>query len=369
MNTLIKTEIDFYKKEIDLCELSKELWRRYFIGTKQEVKEFLDAIDSSCIIIGTGKDEFYDNKELICAEVTKAIEEREKIKFSLKRFWAKEYIVCDNIRLVYGKIDTVGNIANGRTIFNMDSQFSIMYKYTGNQWKIIYIIESIPNEDKIFGEHFPHILAGQIEKAWEHADRMTELAQEDKLTGLMNRRAFDTMLQKFQNLSGIVASIYVDLDNFKEVNDTFGHDAGDMVIMKVSEILKRIFRKDDNVARIGGDEFCAFFEIGTTDYTIIKKIACEKIERLLKETPIIVCHGLNEIHVTFSIGLCIHTIGDKMKPTEILKIADNAMYEIKKSNKNGACIYLENTLKLKFNGMDFQSKGCRLVLTNDENNN
>lgn len=365
MQTVIKSEFNFRDREANLCELTKEVWRRYFIGSEEEIKEALIVFDTDCIVIGTGKHEFYEGWDVFASEIGIALEQRKGILFQFKRFWAKMHIISDDVRLVYGEIDIDGNIAEGRARFTRDVHFSVCYHYSDDSWKIVSLVQSTPTEERGAGEHFPHILVDQIEKAWEHADKMTELAQKDNLTGLLNRGALDKMLMGFEGKSCMTVAVYVDLDNFKAVNDTFGHAVGDMVLRRVSEILKNVFRKEDNIARIGGDEFCAFFGIEATDHTRIQNSVCGRVERLLSKVPIIVCEGVNEVHVTFSIGICVHQIGNGITPAYVLEIADGAMYEVKKKTKNGACIRLEDGSVLRYIGSHVQSEGYRMTLPLD----
>lgn len=159
----------------------------------------------------------------------------------------------------------------------------------------------------------------------------------DGLTGLSNKRCFQEMMEEGFDSSGLGCAILVDLDHFKEVNDTFGHERGDDVLQKAAQILQSVFREDDSLSRIGGDEFAAFF-VADVSAERMEDIVKEKIRILQKETPIIVTQNQETVEVTFSIGVCIRQIDDEHTPQDILAEADAAMYQIKNSTRNGACL-------------------------------
>ncbi len=361
MKSVVKAELNFNQRQVDLCELTREVWRRYFTGTGEEIQEFETMLAPDCVIIGTGEHEFYRDRATFVSELAEAMEERQSIKFILRKFWAAENCIAEDIRLVYGEADVTGEIADGRASFDMDTHYSLLYKYTGEKWSILHLVQSIPSRDQKAGEYFPKALIGQIEQAWEHADKMTELAQTDSLTGLMNRSAFEAKLQAYRDKDCVTVMAYVDLDNFKKVNDTFGHTAGDLVLKKAAELMKGVFRKEDSIARLGGDEFCIFLEI-KQEFPGLKQLVCEKMESLISKVPIHVCEGDREIRVTFSIGVCVDRLGSGTTTDDVLEIADNAMYEIKKSGKNGVCICMKNEPTLRFDGNQKRGGGCHIQL-------
>lgn len=172
----------------------------------------------------------------------------------------------------------------------------------------------------------------------------------DSLTGLMNKGWFQKMLQKQPDPEQLAVAILIDLDNFKAVNDAFGHAAGDQFLMNVGEILKGVFRKEDHAARIGGDEFGAFFMVHTNDWDMIERIAELKAKTLLNKVPIQVKHKDDVINITFSIGICVQKMDNGMSPQKVLAMADDAMYEVKGSTKNGACLYIGDKPSRKIAG-------------------
>ena len=168
-------------------------------------------------------------------------------------------------------------------------------------------------------------------------EKYNYLAYHDELTGLQNRRYFKEVLNKYIDnytpTSESISLIFLDLDNLKMVNDTFGHSKGDLLIKEVSNLLKGCLSKADHVFRIGGDEFVLlFFNIKTKEQTIIL------VERIMKAfvKPIFIDN--HQLHVTASLGILLYD----ENPTNFencLIYADNAMYKAKANGRNGYVIY------------------------------
>lgn len=154
-----------------------------------------------------------------------------------------------------------------------------------------------------------------------------EQAFTDTLTGLKNRRAMDHVLGRLSavgNTSEPFGLMHIDLDFFKEVNDTYGHAAGDHVLQEVARILVEETRADDTVARIGGDEFVVIIR-NCRSLDILDGIARRIIERL--ERPIM--YQGKPCRVSASIGTTISTAYDTIDPDRMLHDADTALYKSK----------------------------------------
>lgn len=151
----------------------------------------------------------------------------------------------------------------------------------------------------------------------------------DALTGLPNRALFDNRLEQglahAKRQGWTLAVMFIDLDNFKQVNDDHGHDVGDEVLTTIAERLKQSTREDDTVCRHGGDEFL-FLISGITEDGVILQIA-EKIALSIQEP----CHlTIGEFIIKPSIGIAIFR-QDGNTAEELIKNADTAMYEAKKT--------------------------------------
>ena len=121
--------------------------------------------------------------------------------------------------------------------------------------------------------------------------------------------------------------LIADLDNFKKLNDSYGHDHGDLVIIQVAEVLQTCFRKTDCIGRFGGDEFIIYVDESLTDEILNAKVR----EVLRRVTVLSQQYPLSEL--TVSIGGCRCKKGDKY--TEVFKRADEALYKVKSSGKCG----------------------------------
>ena len=155
------------------------------------------------------------------------------------------------------------------------------------------------------------------------------MAKLDGLTGVMNARAFGEAAQTILSIAaryGRPTAIgYIDLDNFKSVNDTLGHSEGDTVLIAVASILLESVRGTDLVGRLGGDEFAIF--LPETTYSGAVTIFDKLRERLLKEARERVWP------IGFSIGVAVFRTAP-LSVDEAIKLADALMYRVKNSGKN-----------------------------------
>ncbi len=175
----------------------------------------------------------------------------------------------------------------------------------------------------------------------KEAQRIYELqAKRDPLTNLPNRREFRYSLSgeisNSQRYNYYGALMYIDLDNFKNVNDSLGHSIGDILLTQVAQRLKAQARHGDNVFRIGGDEFVYILSnIGDTEVEAIatsKTVANRVIDTLSKPIEI----GEFSLHITPSIGIAIYpdNFEDGSDSENVLQHADTAMYRAKKQGRN-----------------------------------
>lgn len=179
--------------------------------------------------------------------------------------------------------------------------------------------------------HFIHFL--QDISALKHIQTLSNLAFYDSLTGLPNRNLFNDRLGQAlaaarRDRSGF-ALLLIDIDHFKRVNDTLGHDAGDELLCRIAARLRQSLRKIDTVARVGGDEFAAILE-RVTD----ARLAAKTAEKLLAA-----CGGDYKLRggtrrVTLSIGISLYP-RDTAEMKDLMKHADAAMYQAKAAGRNG----------------------------------
>jgi diguanylate cyclase (GGDEF)-like protein len=170
------------------------------------------------------------------------------------------------------------------------------------------------------------LILSALKKALEHEK---ELARTDPLTGVANGRYFITLadmeINRARRYKHSFTVVYIDLDNFKTVNDHFGHSTGDALLRSVAHTIRNNIRATDIVGRLGGDEFAILLpETGPEP--------AEVITRKVQKVNLDVMHK-NEWPVTFSIGV-VTFLGPPSTVDEMLKISDGVMYAAKKTNKN-----------------------------------
>ena len=171
-------------------------------------------------------------------------------------------------------------------------------------------------------------------------ENLQYIAYHDELTRLPNKALLLDRIQhaieisKRENLQ--VAVLFLDLDRFKVTNDSYGHSIGDLLLQEVSQRLQKILRKEDTLARNGGDEFVIVIERVETNKKVIA--VAKKIIAMLTEMFEIRSH---KIHIGASIGISLYPV-DGDTPIDLLRNADTAMYRAKKANGNTFQFYDEN---------------------------
>jgi len=160
------------------------------------------------------------------------------------------------------------------------------------------------------------------------------LALTDELTGLYNRRYFnahlDSLLAQAEKEHKSTTVLILDIDFFKKINDTYGHDEGDKVLVDVAKRLMRSVRDADLVARLGGEEFVAVLPDTRTG---IGLQVAERLRRSMEGTPFSLLSG-QEIPVTISIGMACTRNEADLDRHRMLKVADEALYKAKRSGRN-----------------------------------
>jgi diguanylate cyclase (GGDEF)-like protein len=194
---------------------------------------------------------------------------------------------------------------------------ALTYNYTDQERRLLETLASIA--------------ASALDKAALHED-VAEQATTDALTGLANRRSFEDQVRA--TLLGMRASdgsgiIFVDLDRFKQINDEYGHQAGDEVLVEVSSRLCAAVRGGDVVARLGGDEFTILLRGVNSDDDAV--IVAERVLTSMRH-PITLSSGI-DVWTSPSIGIAL-ALQIGLDPVTVLKEADDAMYEAKRAGKD-----------------------------------
>ncbi len=183
-----------------------------------------------------------------------------------------------------------------------------------------------------------------IQKEVQEREKYRELSEIDTLTKAHNRRAFEEavefLISNYKNKTGAFSIIMFDIDDFKKINDTYGHDAGDITLKKISEIVLNNIRQEDIFCRIGGEEFVLILKsVNIFDAFSV----AEKLRKLIENTPI---HYDNfSINITCSFGIAEFDKSDTKK--SLFKKADLALYVSKTSGKNMSYMFFGSPMRYK----------------------
>lgn len=163
-----------------------------------------------------------------------------------------------------------------------------------------------------------------------------KLAYYDNLTGVANRTLFYEIAEKFLNnakrKNNLLGLMFIDVDKFKSINDTYGHEAGDRILVQVANILKEATRKNDIVARHGGDEFLILLP----DVKSFKNFEII-ISRIMSNKNKTIDYNGNQIDLSFSIGASVYPY-DGNSIDQLITAADKAMYAEKNKDGEGNCL-------------------------------
>ncbi len=185
-----------------------------------------------------------------------------------------------------------------------------------------------------------------ISKIKKTEDELRFLAHHDPLTQLPNRlllhERLEHSLERAQRKEGSVAVLFIDLDRFKEVNDSFGHPYGDLLLQKIAERLRKLLRDEDTVARVSGDEFVVVLEEIRSGNEAA--LVAQKILNAMSEPAMI---EMNEITITGSIGIAVSS-SDGTDATVLLKNADTALYRAKDQGRNSFEFFSEEMAASSF---------------------
>ncbi|MBF0470792.1 MAG: diguanylate cyclase, partial [Gammaproteobacteria bacterium] len=221
----------------------------------------------------------------------------------------------------------------------------------------------LDNQGKVWGiietsrELTTHIqLQKELEENREH---LNHLAHHDPLTGLPNRLLFMDRLEqarlKANRTRQPLALLFIDLDQFKQINDSDGHNIGDQVLQVTARLLQQCIRADDTIARLGGDEFTIIID----SYLAIKDVSAvaEKILLLLNQ-PLQIAE--RQYHVTPSIGISLYP-QDANNSEDLIKNADAAMFRVKDRGRNSFQFYTEDLTQKVIARMNLE-RGIRRAL-------
>lgn len=308
---------------MDFSKLTEDLWRSFFSKAWAETQnKVIEWADPDCVIIGTGVHEFYTGLDGFLRSFADEMSDRNDVEFHFKRLWCEEVQLDSDSCFVYGKFYVSGENNDKTVQINMDSRFTFVFHKINGKWKIVHIHQSIPNIEQGDGEYYPKTLMKQVQELQSVNEEMTELAQKDGLTGLDNFRTFCNLWEEKKNKQGWF--FVLDLDHFKEVNDNYGHLAGNEVLTDMAKVFYSAVREDDLLCRMGGDEFLIFCD-GMKDKTAATEFAQRLISDIRK------AGRLKSYWTTVSIGAT--EVTTDMSLQAAMENADRSLYSVKQTRR------------------------------------
>ncbi len=180
-------------------------------------------------------------------------------------------------------------------------------------------------------------LSQEVQVLRENLEKAETASMTDKLTGVYNRLAFDVHMKQRIDKFGVILSSFsimmIDIDNFKSVNDTYGHLVGDKVIVETVNAAKANLRSDDFMARYGGEEFVIV--LGRASLKNAMKMA-EKVCRAIEKQPFVIDASKPDEILPFTVSIGVSSVRDGDSCLSIIDRADKALYQAKRTGKNKA---------------------------------
>jgi diguanylate cyclase (GGDEF)-like protein len=309
-----------------------------------------DDLHQFSVKIGDSPELIFEND--IQTEIQKFIENRINLDKDVLKLKAKEiakimtYMTKHLSDAIDSNTDGSSNISDiAKDIESLDSSDHIILSTM--QSKLVDAAKSIENAmEKTTtklkdGQNQVQVLQAQIDKLEKELAQTKKESDTDHLTGLLTRRAYDRYIRKiednYQRHNVNYAVVFFDIDHFKNVNDNYGHDAGDVILATFAKVLLRSTRDSDIVGRYGGEEFVAILNFSKES---------ELEEYITRVKSIVTEHKFKyknlKIPITFSAGVTIRSNNKSYENT--IKIADKLLYQAKNTGRNK--IIFENGLEL-----------------------
>lgn len=310
------------QKEAEIAYTREEQYRKailsdamasYIINFTKGIFESCKVEDSCCVTTLPGED--YDS-------------------FVKKVAWAR-LDVEERIEFLttFSRANVLDRFANGETEF--DLEYMSIVTDGSNRWMrttMHLILDATTNEIK----GFMYVI--DIDKRKKKELELTHKSERDSMTGVYNKViTISKIEEKLKMFDGIKTGVFmmIDVDDFKHINDTYGHPFGDKVLISLAKIISESFREDDIIGRLGGDEFCVFF-CGMPSMKRIKRAVLGLYHRIYQELK----SEDGKVHFSCSIGIAMCN-GCQKNFEKIYKEADEALYIAKKQGRNQFVFFKE----------------------------
>jgi diguanylate cyclase (GGDEF)-like protein len=305
-----------------LCEITRELCETYLLNPIKSKNSVNNYFDEDLIFIGTGKHEIFTSFSAFQSVWDNYDAD---IAFDILSEWYECRQLSENLYLVYGCL-WMKEKENKRKeiLIEMDTRLSIIYEVKDNSYKILHIHHSIPNREQGCDEHYPKAIA---EKANSMIAKFKKKAEQDSMTGLLNHSSFEHYINKHIKTNPVGVFYMIDIDDFKQINDIYGHEQGDKVIKDFADLLSVVFSSNAYLGRLGGDEF-AVFEPELSDKSLIQ----QKAKNIINEFSSLSSKYGNELQLSCSIGISfINDISGSF--SHLYRCADENLYLSKKCKR------------------------------------
>lgn len=272
---------------------------------------FESATLKSDIVVQTEKGEPYEG--VVLWQARKHLKEEERYQF-ISKF-------------------SLGNVLNA--FQNRETELSMDYEMIVSEEKSVWMRTIIKlYVDKSNEDLKGYLYVIDIDKEKRHELELQSKLELDTMTGLYNKKSTELKIAlKLKAAYAAATSCFfmIDLDHFKVVNDTYGHQEGDKVIKRTAECMISLLRENDIAGRLGGDEFCIYFQDNITNEEVSAKATqlCEYVRSLIPS---------KENAISCSIGI-VFCPGSDLTFDEIYQNADEALYQQKKNGRDGYTIY------------------------------
>jgi len=248
-----------------------------------------------------------------------------------------------------------GSLAVVRPVMRAGKPIGWVYVLAGLEsvyWHLL-VYAAVALVTALLGMAAASLLVSRLRRAVEHAEaRLDYLAYYDPVTSLLNRHGFNERiafaLSRAQRFGGQVGLLLLDLDNFKVINDTMGHQAGDALLSALGYRLREALRQGDTVCRLGGDEFAVIVDNVAAAHEV--ELVAAKIVKTL-EMPLMVSG--QEVYVTASVGVSLYPEHGGDART-LVRTADTAMYCAKEGGKNAFRVFRPEMNQRAFRRMSLE---------------
>lgn len=298
------------------------------INQNNTIENIDDFIDENFSVIGTGKHELYFNKESFLQNQYIRQLHFTQTQFEIIDNEYHGHMITNDSCVIYGTIHLKEKShVDKQLLIEMETRFTIVCKQVDEHMKIVHIHHSMPYLEQKENEYYPKTIAEKANEALAYSQYLEEIVELDALSELYNRIAIEQKVDQFlKNTQSSHALMMLDLDDFKHINDQYGHPVGDMVLIGIADILKKVFHDCAMIGRLGGDEFVIFIKENFHDDEIKKMInqifdGCQTLAKLHQ------CHVDCSIGLAYSSPEC-HTFA------KLFKKADKELYKNKLTSKS-----------------------------------